>query len=304
MSTSDAPRDLPRAMPALWRTFRFGYRAEPRLLLASLATTVLMMLPDVLLALWLKLLTDGVIDGDRTAVLVASVGLAVSCAATWIIGVLNERFSRRFRDRLSIAMESHIARLQATVATVEHQERPEYLDRLAVLRDTSFTLDHLFQSLLTNVAWVLRLVLTGVLLASIHPALVLLLVAGLPAVSMSLWRPGVERAAEEAAATHDRLARHLFLVATTPGPAKEVRVTGIGSSLRPRRAVAPRAVAPTDRRDALALGAVLGRSAGRCSGSPTSSASPGSHAGSTAASATSSSSSSPASACRCTSPSR
>ena len=59
-----------------------------------------------------------------------------------------------FRDRLSIAMESHIARLQATVATVEHQERPEYLDRLAVLRDTSFTLDHLFQSLLTNLAWV------------------------------------------------------------------------------------------------------------------------------------------------------
>ena len=26
-----------------------------------------MMLPDVLLALWLKLLTDGVLDGDRQA---------------------------------------------------------------------------------------------------------------------------------------------------------------------------------------------------------------------------------------------
>ncbi len=50
-------------MPALWRTFQLGYRAEPRLLLASLATTVLTMLPDALLALWLKLLTDGVIDG-------------------------------------------------------------------------------------------------------------------------------------------------------------------------------------------------------------------------------------------------
>ncbi len=67
-------------------------------------------------------------------------------------------------------MESHIARLQATVATVEHQERPEYLDRLAVLRDTSFTLDHLFQSLFSNLALVLRLVITGLLLGSIHPA--------------------------------------------------------------------------------------------------------------------------------------
>ena len=36
------------------------------LLLASLATTMLMMVPDALLALWLALLTDGVLDGRRT----------------------------------------------------------------------------------------------------------------------------------------------------------------------------------------------------------------------------------------------
>jgi ATP-binding cassette subfamily B protein len=236
LSRSDGPgADLPRPLPALWRTFRFGYHAEPRLLLASLATTMLMMVPDVLLALWLKLLTDGVLDGDRRAVLTAALGLAASATATWFLSVLNERLGRRFRDRLSIAMESHIAKLQATVATIEHQERPEYLDRLAVLRDTSFTLDHLFASLLTNVSWLFRLVLTGVLLASVHPALVLLLVAGVPAIATSVWRPGVERAVEESVAAHDRLARHLFLVATTPGPAKEVRVTGIGRPLRARR---------------------------------------------------------------------
>ena len=67
MSCSTDPADnLPRAVPALWRTFMFGFRAEPRLLTASLGTTLLMMLPDVLLALWLKILTDGLIHGDRT----------------------------------------------------------------------------------------------------------------------------------------------------------------------------------------------------------------------------------------------
>jgi ATP-binding cassette subfamily B protein len=232
---ADADHPTPRALPALWRTFTFGYRAEPRLLVASLATSIVAMVPDVLLALWLKLLTDGVLDGDRQAVMIASFGLAASAAATWFVSVVSQRLDRAFRDRLSIAMESHIARLQATVATIEHQERPEYLDRLAVLRDTSFTLDHLFQSLLTNVAWLVRLVLTGILLASVHPALVLLLVAGVPAVATSLWRPGVERAVEESVASHDRLARHLFLVGTTAGPAKEVRVTGIGADLRARR---------------------------------------------------------------------
>ena len=114
-STERPPDALPRAMPALWRTFQLGYRAEPRLLLASLATTVLTMLPDALLALWLKLLTDGVIEGSRSKVLWAAVGLGVSVTATWYVSVVNERLSRRFRDRIAIAMESHIARLQATV---------------------------------------------------------------------------------------------------------------------------------------------------------------------------------------------
>ena len=53
--------------------------------------------------------------------------------------------------RSSVALESHVARLQAAVATIEHHERPEYLDRLSVLRDQVFALDHLFMSLFSTV---------------------------------------------------------------------------------------------------------------------------------------------------------
>ncbi|TPW09862.1 MAG: hypothetical protein FD127_4005, partial [Acidimicrobiaceae bacterium] len=35
--------DLPRAIPSLLRTFRLGYRAEPRLLATSLGLALLMM---------------------------------------------------------------------------------------------------------------------------------------------------------------------------------------------------------------------------------------------------------------------
>jgi ATP-binding cassette subfamily B protein len=238
MSSSPDPRppdDLPPALPALWRTFRFGYQAEPRLLLASLATTLLTMLPDALLALWLKYLTDGVLDGDRRRVVLAAGALAICTAATWYLRVVDQRLGRRFRDRIAIAIEAHIARLQASVPTIEHQERADYLDRLAVLRDQSFMLDHLFASLLANVGWAFRLAITGVLLASVHPALALLLLAGLPAMIVSLWRPGVERSVEESVASHDRLARHLFVLGTTASPAKEVRVSGIGGDLRAAR---------------------------------------------------------------------
>src|SRR5262249_56058289 len=84
------------------------------------------------------------------------------------------RGRRRFRDKVTIALESHVARLQASVATIAHQERPEYLDRLAMLRDQVFVLDHLYMSLFATLGWILRLGVTIALLMSIHPALVLL----------------------------------------------------------------------------------------------------------------------------------
>jgi len=138
---------------------------------------------------------------------------------------------RRFRDKVTIALESHVARLQASIATVAHQERPEYLDRLSMLRNQVLVLDHMYMSLFSTLGWILRLGVTMALLASIHPALILLVVFAIPTVLTSTWRPGVERSAQERGAQTNRLARHLFTIATTAAPGKEVRVTGIGERL-------------------------------------------------------------------------
>src|SRR5207248_4287916 len=117
-------------------------------------------------------------------------------------------------------------------------ERPEFLDRLAMLRNQAFVLDHMYMSLFTTLGWMLRLVVTISLLMSIHPALVLLAVFALPTVLTSTWRPAVERAAQERGAQASRLARHLFVTATTAAPGKEVRVTGIGARLVAQRRAA------------------------------------------------------------------
>jgi ATP-binding cassette subfamily B protein len=69
------------------------------------------------------------------------------------------------------------------------------------------------------------------LLVSVHPALILLAVFAIPTVVTSTWRPAVERYAQERGAQANRLARHLFTLATTAPPGKEVRVTGIGQRL-------------------------------------------------------------------------
>src|SRR5207237_9007572 len=130
----------------------------------------------------LKLLADGVRGGNGRLVMGAATGLGVSAAATWFLRVISDRTQRRFRDRVTIALESHVASLQASVATIAHHERPEYLDRLAVLRDQIFVLDHMYLSLFSTCGWILRLAVTISLLTSIHPALVLLAAFALPTV--------------------------------------------------------------------------------------------------------------------------
>jgi ATP-binding cassette subfamily B protein len=226
---------LPPALPAMWRAWKRGYEAEPRLIVVSFGLALLAALPDALLALWLKLLADGVAGGRRRLALAAAVGLGVSAAATWFLRVVSDRTQRRFRDRVTVALEAHVARLQASVSTIEHQERPELLDRLAVLRNQVFVLDHMYMSLWATCGWLVRLGVTLALLVSIHPALALLAVFALPAVLASGWRPAVERAAQERGAAAHRLARHLFELATTGPPGKEVRVTRIGARLAARR---------------------------------------------------------------------
>ncbi|MCB1691381.1 MAG: ABC transporter ATP-binding protein [Pseudomonadales bacterium] len=226
---------LPAALPSMWRALKRGYDAEPTLLVVAFALSMVAALPDALLALWLKLLADGFVDHDNSLVMSASIGLGVTAAGTWFLRVISDRTQRRFRDRVTIALESHVAHLQASVATIEHHERPEYLDRLTILRDQVFVLDHMYMSLFTTCGWILRLVVTVILLASVHPALVLLVAFALPTVLSSTWRPAVERAAEERGAPSNRLARHLFDVATTAPPGKEVRTTGIAETLVARR---------------------------------------------------------------------
>src|SRR5215467_13341148 len=223
--------DLPPTLPSMWRLCKLGYQHEPGLMALSVGLAVLSALPDSLVALWFKFIADGVERGDTRLIAMAVVAFALSAIAGWFLRIVAGRVHRRFRDKVTIALEAHVAKLQASIATIAHQEVPTYLDRLAMLRDQVFVLDHMYMSVFTLLAWILRLGVTIALLMSVHPSLILLAVFALPTAVTATWRPGIERVAQEKAAPFNRLARHLFVLATTSAPGKEVRVTGIGDKL-------------------------------------------------------------------------
>jgi ATP-binding cassette, subfamily B, bacterial len=236
--SSEARRDpdaLPPALASMWRLCKIGYRHEPRLVVVLVALTLLQALPDALFALWLMLLARALAEADTTTVFVVVGAMATSAVLTWLLRVLNDRLTRRFRDRVTIALETHVATLQASVSGLELQERSDYLDRLSVLRNQVFVLDHMYLSVLNTLGWLIRVAVTLALLASIHPALLLLALFAVPTVVSASRRPAVERQVEERFAAHSRLADHLFATATSAGPAKEIRVIGIGADLARRR---------------------------------------------------------------------
>lgn len=226
---------IPPGLPSMARLFRLGLRHEPRLLLFAVIVTVAYAIPDALIALWLKMLADG-LGTTRTGLVVAAmVGLAASSSLTWILGVAAERMTRRFRDKITIALESHVAGLQAGIGTVTHQERPDYLDRLAVLRHETYVLDHMYMTVLGAIGWLVRVIITLALLATVSPALIGLAVFAIPMLWVSTVRPVKERQVEEQHASRRRLADHLYSITNTAAAGKELRVTGIGPNIVRRR---------------------------------------------------------------------
>ena len=100
---------LPPTLSSMWRLCKLGYRHERRLMIFDLVLSQLTALPSALLALWLALLGEGVIQQRNGLVLGAAVAMAVTTAATWFMTTINTRVHRRFRDKVTIMLEAHVA---------------------------------------------------------------------------------------------------------------------------------------------------------------------------------------------------
>ena len=237
-----SPDRLPPALSSMWRLLKLGYRHEPRLLSAVVRAVAAGRAARRAARALAQAAGRGRARGRppparrrRPRPRRCRPPPPGSCVT------VSTRVQRRFRDKVTIALESHVARLQASVATIAHQERPEYLDRLSVLRNQVFVLDHMYMSLFSTCGWILRLAVVIVaLLMSIHPALALLAVFALPTVLH------LDLAAGRRARGRGARARRptgwpgtCSTTATTAPPGKEVRVTGIGARLVARAARRP-----------------------------------------------------------------
>ena len=266
--------NLPPALPSMWRLVVLGHRHEPRLILAAFLLALLSALPDALIAVWLALLGQGVIEG-RPALVTGRGDRHRAVGGGDVVprdGL--DAGAAPLPRQVTIALESHVAPLQASIATIAHHERPE-LPRPA-----------------------LGAARPGLRARPPLPVAVLDLrldpaarrsrsrcwsrstrrwrcwrFAALPTVVSSAWRPAVERAAQERGAPHAAAGR-------APLPDGHDRAAGQGGARPGHRPDARRAPAGglgalvrAGGRGAPGLGGVARARVGACSPSPTSGAS-------------------------------
>jgi ATP-binding cassette subfamily B protein len=210
---------------------QFARGAGVRRTVLAVVTTLVAGVAAVLVSLWLKLILDGVARHDVAYVTATAIGLALTVSAQAGASAVSGFFLAELQFSCGVQLVRGIMRASSEPPGIEHYERPEFADRIALLRQQTNYISGFLPALSEGLALTARLVLTGVLLAAIHPALLLLPVLAIPSLYAGARAERVVNAADVATAELSRLEQHLFALATTASPAKEVRIFGLGDEV-------------------------------------------------------------------------
>ena len=227
-----------KTLRSTWLVVTLAVRADPwRAVLVALLELA-NGLCVATLALWLKLLADAAVDRDLTLALVAAACGAGAVTVAIFAGWLGANGQTVLREQTGLALEERLTRLSLGVPGLEHHERPDYQDTLALLREERGRLGDSFYAIISGMQLVVRFGATVALLITVHFSLLLLPVFGLVLLATGRKAERLRQSAMEATAEPLRTANHLVETSTSAGPAKELLVFGLGDEfLRRHQAI-------------------------------------------------------------------
>ena len=184
-----------------------------------------------------------IVDRARAGDTHGAVTAAVVVGALVITALTAEHFAHIFyfktAEDAGALVEGDFARVTNGSTSLEHHERPEYADRVAVIRrEVDRAAWGMVYNTYGSAAIVLAMVVTGILLAQMTPWLLFLPIAALPPLILGRKAESIAAAARRAAAADTRQANHLFSLLSDDGPVKEVRTCGLEAQVRERQKTA------------------------------------------------------------------
>jgi ATP-binding cassette subfamily B protein len=223
---------------AVGRVIRTAFAADPaRAAFVFIGSPLLSMSP-VLGAVWLAMLFRGLEKGDAGSAGLAAMLVAGSLVIAHLSTVVMAKIRFTLQERTSLHFERELVAMVAALPGIEHHERPEYLDKLEILREERAAFAQAVYAVTQNVGVLLQAAGTGYLLFKVHPLLLVLPILNLFSFITDARGGSIMVAAGEDSAADVRLAREHFQTATTYAYSKEMRVFGLADEMlnRHRRA--------------------------------------------------------------------
>jgi ATP-binding cassette subfamily B protein len=213
-----------------------GFRGSPRLAISCLVLGTVAAVSSVTYTIGLRVMIDGAIARDSARTVLGAVLVAALFTLSWLLAVIGGSQNSLLTDRSNLALGVRIARLAASLPTLEHFERPDVLARVERLTGNRRTLAGAPRQIIALFGQSLRAVGMVVLLATIYlPVLAVPMLALAPALA-DRRAAKVQSAADERLSEDRRLLAALFELATTASSARELRTYGIAGALASRHA--------------------------------------------------------------------
>ena len=206
------------------------------------ATAVALMLAGALtapaIALVLRLLTDAAVAGRATAATVDGVVVAALAIAALTFSHFAHIAYFELSELSVLDLEQELMQLANGSGGLAHHEQPAFADTLIVARQDIQWFRNALQALLSIAGLALAVLFTVVLLARLHPLLLLLLPLAVPPLLAGRRAEQLAERAKLATAEQTRVALGLFRLTASSAPGKELRILRLQSELLRRHRAA------------------------------------------------------------------
>ncbi len=218
------PEDQASTRRRLALMVRVVGQADRSLISLILVTLLLAAVAGAMQSLALKWVIDAAIEQRWTLAVVGAVLGGVAAGLLGSAGRAMGDAEHVVTNEVGLLIDRNTLELTSSMPGIEHLERPEYLDRLSLVRSSGSSLMRAVFTLTGTASLAISMLSSLWLLATVHPLLVL---TPLAAVPTAILVPRSERYVDRAksvAAERQRAATQLHQLFLTTGPAMELRV--------------------------------------------------------------------------------
>jgi len=227
---------LVRRLRRLDILFGTAWRAAPLLatecVLAALGSSLFMLAYP----LGFRAIVDGAIAHQPGRIVTGLVIAAVAFPGGWVLQLIGGALNSRMTDMGNLRLGLRIGGLATGAPFLEHFERPEYLTEIDTLRERRRTLAGAPAQTLGMIRSGIGFVGAAILLALVWPPLIVVPLLAIAPALADRKAARVEKRSDDELADPRRLLDDLFSLASSAGPARELRTFGVTDGLLARHA--------------------------------------------------------------------